>query len=443
MQETVSFQIDPNDFGDALSEAQRDMQLSSGVLFVCAVDGQDSDLFYQQACAPAEEIETDQRVILGLEGEGQSHTFVDIPAQEVAQEGMFVLGRVDELTAWASKAEGYTWMTYEGDGMEHHLRVDYPNGHDTIDIKLFYETGRFDRFFASFQNRFTSPETSAYNEPLSEMLRQGSSIAPTGDRTGDLVFEDGTAKFVTRQRLDRMVVATSQTCDLEGDYPLSDFRWEITSDQLTKLRRVAGNEGATMSTYSETNERTENEYEVIQMAYSVDASSGESMYVQHRTSGYNENPPIHDWSGQEAIFGSDHCKLFGSVQTDALNQRLSTTWALKPNKVIQAYPSQYEDGSPAMILTTHGSGEDNVSDQKDLPMTPGDSAVDHYLFMPGAHSIVEKIVGEAQMMQIRSFPANGQEQSNGYVIVPLEEDTDPGARPTDPERYMIITWQDQ
>lgn len=76
-------------------------------------------------------------------------------------------------------------------------------------------------------------------------------------------------------------------------------------------------------------------------------------------------------------------------------------------------------------------------------MTPGDSAVDHYLFMPGAHSIVEKIVGEAQMMQIRSFPANGQEQSNGYVIVPLEEDTDPSARPTDPERYMIITWQDQ
>jgi hypothetical protein len=442
----VQFEIDPNLFGDALSEVSQNLVLSDGTLFACAIDGADSDLFHQQSCVPQQAVtsgeETGQRLVLGLEGKSRSYTFVDMPVREVTHEGMFVLGRVGELTTWADEAESYTTITYSATATDNSLRIDYPDGHDEIDIKLLYTGDDFERYFDCHQERFTKPSTSVYSEELGEMLALGKKIAPSGDRTGDLVFEDGTAEFLTRQRLERMVVATSQKCDLPEGYPLAGFEWEVDSDQLAHLKRTVGNESATAEVREETNSRTDTAYHVLQMAYKTEAGAGETLHVDHKTTAFRENPPIKDWAGREEIFGSDFCKLFSTVQSEKLTRRLNTTWALKPNKVVCAEPSEDEDGAPVLDLHTYtGSGED--TDRKTVPITPGDSEVERYLFMPGAQSVIEKIIGGAQLTQIRSFPARGEERPNGYVVVPLEEETDADQDVIDPKRYVIATWQEQ
>ena len=454
----VSFTINPRVFGEALQEVRKDQDLASGTLFIAAADGTDSELFEHYGCAPQIllEGETGQRVILGLQGMGRNYVFADIPARDIESEGMFLVQQVDQLGEWSGEAKNFTDITYSDENGQT-LRLDYESGHDEIDVKLFYTGDSFDHLFQAHQDRYNTPISGAKDEDLASMLKLARQLAPTDKstkRSGDLIFDvrdDGTpyAEFFMRESVGKTVVASRQQTDLDEDYPLANFAWEVNGRDLSMLQRTLKMD-TVAATVEDEHERLndaeidrgqepELETRLLQMAYEMSGPGSSRIYVHRQVEVRRENPPINNWTGDdENIFENEHCRLFGAVYADPFLRALRKTWALKRAKVIKGTRIQ-EDGRDFLELHTRSGKE--KADRKLVEATTGDAGIDECIFVPDVRKAMERIVGDNDFAQIRSFPVDEGEVSNAYVLVPVSEDADaPEADVTDPSRYMIVTW---
>jgi hypothetical protein len=163
------------------------------------------------------------------------------------------------------------------------------------------------------------------------------------------------------------------------------------------------------------------------------------MYVHQEVAARRDNAPIHNWTGRDKLFSHDNCRVFCTCQTMPLMQNLRKTWALK-SCMISGRMTEDDKGKPKLQLQTKENG--SVVDQKQINATPGDSDIEEYLFNPKIQQTVENVIGDAQFVQIRSFPTDQEELDNGYIALPVPEDEDRPTEPVDdPDRYIVITWQ--
>lgn len=439
---TVQFEILPSVFKDALKSVQEHLDVAKGNLFVAATESTESDRYEEHGCAVALfEENRGPRVILGLEGSDPNYRFVEVPVASVSEPGEFVINQVDRLQQWASESETLTEITYEREGNDMELRLDYDAGYDSIGVEPWHPED-ISVVFEAHQQRFTTPMASAHSEELAGMLGIASKISPGGSgRVGDLCFgeeEDGKVEvdFFTRQRIKKTVFSTNQRAETE--VPISGFDWEVRSRHLSLLESVFGNQTATINTYLTEGPRGD-DLRMVEAAYQKEISNDKVMYVHHQTAARRENPPIHNWTGRSKLFAHDNCKVFCTSQATPLMQNLRKTWALK-QCMIEATMTEDQKGKPKLQLQTKENG--SVVDKKHINATPGESEIDRYLFNPKIQQTVEHVIGGAKFMQIRSFPTDEQELDNGYIALPVsEEKEDPTEPADDPDRYVVITWQ--
>lgn len=432
----VQFTIDPGDFREALREVNRYVDSANGFLYVAAIDPDRSpDLWRNQANAPDEE--KGPRVVLGLEGEGTSYCFVDVEAESVSQPGEFIIGAANRLKNWANAVEENTQITYSNDDSGQTLRLDYPNGYDTIPVRVWYTENNFDHCFGAHKLRFVPPKTAAYDEDLNEMLSVANDLAPSSSdlpRSGDLVFGPGQGspiqvKFITLRDManSAMMAGTSQVLHLDPDYCLSDIEWQVQDRHLALLEEITQNTSSTARiNYGE----EENESDLVEIAYESDG-----LYVERMIEVRRDKNPIDmvGWTDRDALFGPQSAsEVYSAVPASQFFRELEKTWSLSESKVIQA-ATNVSQGESVLELKT-----EEKTNQKTVKSENGGSSISSYLLVPSSKELMESIVRDAKFLQIRSFPVEGEESDNSYVVLPVGEDQNPTAAQR-PNRFLTIT----
>lgn len=433
----VSFTVDPPTFSDALTEVNRFIEPSSGFLYVAAIDPHDSnsDLWTQQANAP--DSEKGPRVVLGLEGEGGSYCFVDAPAESVSQPGEFIVGAASRLKSWSNVVKENTQITYTNDNSGQQIRLEYPNGYDTIPVRVWYTENNFAKNFQAEKRRFSAPQQDLADEDLHEMMQIATDVAPSSSdrpRSGDLIFSEGRGRpiqveFLTIRDLANASVTagTSQKATLGTGYPISDLEWEMQDRHLDLMKKLTGDPTAKGRVeWADEDEESDS----VHIAYNDDG-----VYVERNVEIRRDRQPVDPigWSDRTSLFGpSTASRLVSSVRSESLFRELSKTWSLSESKVVRATTGQVEGQEVLQVQT------ENDSNQKRVQSENGSSQIEGYYMVPESQGLMESIVGGADMLQIRSFPVDGKENETSYIIVPVPESRGPTDR-FEPARFLTVT----
>ena len=443
----VKFTIHPNVLVEMLSSSARHINTDAGAgnVFVAVMET-DSKLYEQQGCSNSSKYEEPEgpRIVIGMHGQGPTVRFIEGPLVSVEEEGMFLFREPERLSKWAKTLDEPATLTYGNkQGSNHWLHLDHEGGSDHLRIQQFYFGEDFERNFAGHQERFDSPEEPFVSEDAAGMFSLAANIAPKstgGGRVGDLSFSrDGselTAEFLTVQEFGKPIVASTQTVTFDSE-AVEDVEWEVQKHHLTFLSVVAANETTTaaMDWIEEDSGEVTN---LVQFDYAY-SHHNDMYYVQTQYIIQRHHAPIRSHLPDAKILLSDKCKLYATCQTREFLQAFDRIWALRETKLVESSRDEEEN-----LLYLQSDSKEHESHVKKIEASFGESEIERYLFMPYVQGMVEAFLDESLFLQIRSFPLNGEEAENVYILLPVPEgQSDPTKRVSAPDQHLVINWHSE
>lgn len=422
--------------------------------FVAAIKTKDSNL--HMAHGISEEL-NDGVILFGAATDTGDYIITEIPAVEIEKEGLFLIREASNLASWTGEVKSNVTIEHiREEDDKTFLQLTHEKGNQKLPSLLYWTVEGWEDWFSAAAMRFDTPSESSTNAGLASMIARAEKIAPTGTatstgRTGNIIWNKDTVEFATMTAADEHTLSASLKAEHKSDY---QFNWDITVAQLKSLNAIHQINGGT---YQIEESGTEDDpFLAFQMAYTIGLTKNgtDEMRVHQQLAIQKPERSIKVWIPEEQvddsfIFESDECKLFASVPTKELINSLKQIWALNPNTMVKVEKG-YDSDTNTILSLFSGRAED--PDVNEVSASHGDSNIDTYYLHPDVLGMLTSFLDGATSFQIRSFPAAVQvspgdepvvqEIPNAYILVPLQDGDDPTEKKNDPDRYLIISWNE-
>jgi hypothetical protein len=403
----------------------------------------------------------DGRLVLGTYGSSErDYHYVDVEAFDVEAEGRFIISNASRVLNWANHMQGIVTITHYRDVMDRRFLVmESANSRTPVEERVpIYFEGDVEETFPAILERFETP-TQSFDLPLLlEGVQRAQKVRTSGESTSDARSTDihwrgDKAEFTAMMGQDDKTIASAIKAPLtnqEGECVINpfDFRWEADADVLRTLRdTLRGNNTRFSVDHTQLDEQGEPLPPVMQIYYEKSAGRGaEPMKAHRQLEILSEDEPFRnawldpDETAAEAVFSRENCRLWASMPVAQLDPMVKQIFAVyntsDTDSVVPELRRNPDDSTVRLVYEDFETGEATI------PAAIGTSEVETFRIDAGIYGALQAIVGDRPEVQLYSYPdpQSDRELTNGVIIVPITEDSDPTVPVTDPDRYMIVNW---